>query len=420
VFVNGLVYWGCGRFVAALMRGDSTLRIWNVENKEPEKLAAAFDKIVPAKTSAQRQIYYHGTDIKNLRSILTEGLVPEGKTKSWADDPNAGMTSPSRQTYGGIYLTRNMMTATAAVRNNRSNADYRMVMVIVEAQPNSLFLDEDSIVSILDSPFNNGNQDSSEHLIGQYFMMTLPDAPSSLKEAYQEMQGRYIDKVIERIKYMLTEHKLTMAPGLEKRVRELLPSVLLASLTRRAAHAYKSDEKRTEKDGYDARNYDYRRTYQSIFGQVEAPPKETIIPTPQDGEKKFRETAEQLTRTLRSMLRIQQGGGWALQNARSTEPIGYNGSNHIIAVLEIREGRDLQIKFNDLTGYEGKGTMVPIVVHYGAVPEDFNQQWKERMGYRIYWLKPGEIPPPSTYVKPDEPTEKPTELILPTPKGGGF
>ena len=311
---------------------------------------------------------------------------------------------------GNSYLTRNMMTAMSAVRNNRSNADYRMVMVIVEAQPNSLFLDEDSIVSILDSPFNNGNQDSSEHLIGQYFMMTLPDAPSSLKEAYQEMQGRYIDKVIERFKYMLTEHKLTMAPDLEKRVRELLPGVLLASLTRRVAHAYKSDEKRTEKDGYDARNYDYRRTYQSIFGQVEAPPKETIIPTPQAGEKKFRETAEQLTRTLRSMLRIQQGGGWALQNARSTEPIGYNGSNHIIAVLEIREGRDLQIKFNDPTGYEGKGTMVPIVVHYGAVPEDFNQQWKERMGYRIYWLKPGETPPPSTYVKPEEPTEKPTEV----------
>jgi len=79
-------------------------------------------------------------------------------------------------------------------------------------------------------------------------------------------------------------------------------------------------------------------------------------------------------------------------------------------VLEIREGRDLQIKFNDPTGYEGKGTMVPIVVHYGAVPEDFNQQWKERMGYRIYWLKPGETPPPSTYVKPEEPTEKPTEV----------
>ncbi len=28
--INGKVYWGCGRFVAALMRGDQSLLVWKV------------------------------------------------------------------------------------------------------------------------------------------------------------------------------------------------------------------------------------------------------------------------------------------------------------------------------------------------------------------------------------------------------
>jgi len=364
------------------------------------------------KQSADRQIYYHGTDIKNLRPILSEGLVPEGKSKEWADDPSAGMTSPSRQAYGGIYLTRNLMTALGAPRHNRSAGDYRMVMVVVEGQPNSLFLDEDSIVSWLDAPFEHGND--SEFLIGEHFMMTLPNAPDSMKQAYADSQQRYVDRVVATIKRRLEESQLTMDANLEKRVRELLPGVFTASITRRTSHAFKSDQKRIEKDGYDARNYDYTRTYRRVMGDdVEVPPKDTVIPTTEQGEAVFRNAAEQLTRTLRSMLRIQQKGGWSFQNARSMQPIGYSGSNKITCVMEIREGRDLMFYYNDPEAFrEEKGSMMPIVVHYGTVPEDFKKQWDERMGYKIMWLKPGEQQPANTYVKPEEKEEpvEPTEV----------
>src|SRR5208283_4337033 len=141
-------------------------------------------------TAAERKIYYHGTAFKNLRSILTEGLVPEGKPKSWGEDPNAGMTAPSRQTYGGIYMTRNRMTAVGSPRDEKSKPNYRMVLVIVEGQPNTMFLDEDSIVSWLDSPFSNYSENTSEHLVGQYFLMTLPNAPESMKQAFRDAQAR--------------------------------------------------------------------------------------------------------------------------------------------------------------------------------------------------------------------------------------
>jgi 8-oxo-dGTP pyrophosphatase MutT (NUDIX family)/ribosomal protein S18 acetylase RimI-like enzyme len=359
------------------------------------------------KVAAQRAIYYHGTTFKNLRSILSEGLVPEGKAKSWADDPSATISGPSKQTYGGSYLTRNLMTAIGAPRDEKSKPDYRMVLVAVEAQPNTMFLDEDSIVGWLDSPFGNGGQDSAEHLVGQYFLMTRPDAPESMKQAFRDAQERYIERTVVAFKNLLDQKELKLNSELEKRLRELLPGMFVASLTRRVAHAYKSDQKRIERDNYDSRNYDYRRMYSQIFGNVEVPPKESVIPSVQDAETKFREIAEQLTRSLRSLLRIQQSGGWQFQNGRVIEPIGYSGSNHIITVLEIREGRGQRIEYNDPEGWEGKSSMTPIVVHYGTVPEDWKKQWAERVGSKIYWLKPGETPPPSTYVKPEEPAKEP-------------
>lgn len=30
ILVNGEIYWGCGRFIAALIRGDKTIRVWDI------------------------------------------------------------------------------------------------------------------------------------------------------------------------------------------------------------------------------------------------------------------------------------------------------------------------------------------------------------------------------------------------------
>ena len=31
--VNGEIYWGVGRFLGAVLRGDKTLKVWNIKTK---------------------------------------------------------------------------------------------------------------------------------------------------------------------------------------------------------------------------------------------------------------------------------------------------------------------------------------------------------------------------------------------------
>jgi len=33
IMVNGEIYWGIGRFIAALLRGDKTIKIWDIRSK---------------------------------------------------------------------------------------------------------------------------------------------------------------------------------------------------------------------------------------------------------------------------------------------------------------------------------------------------------------------------------------------------
>jgi hypothetical protein len=55
--------------------------------------------------------------------------------------------------------------------------------------------------------------------------------------------------------------------------------------------------------------------------------------------------------------------------------IGYSGSNHITAMLEIRDSRKYR-------GDDYK-KLVPIIVHYGTIPDDFWRRWKERQGSEV-------------------------------------
>jgi hypothetical protein len=62
------------------------------------------------------------------------------------------------------------------------------------------------------------------------------------------------------------------------------------------------------------------------------------------------------------------------------EPIGYTGSNHIIAVIEVRDGKQ----------YRGDDYKKPaqLVMHYGSMPGDFLEQWHSRVGDNFQVVKP--------------------------------
>jgi hypothetical protein len=322
------------------------------------------------KTAAPRNIWYHGSPFKNLRSILAQGLIPEVKQREWQEDPDASIYKPSRESYGGIYVTTNLSTAVNAPRDTGYYGPGRMVLVAMELQPNTMYMDEDDINF---TPLSNASphlSDSSYRAPGYYIAMTQSNVPENWKEALEEIKTQYVNECMNYWKkFKFSEDQanegFAMHPQLEARFRELLPATWAAALTRQAAHAAAK-----------MKDYDVSRAYHEVFYDVpydKIPPKEQLVPTIAEGEQAWRKACDQLTRTLKLMTRPNPRK--YRDTARITTPIGYHGSNRILAVAEVREGHQWR-------GENGNDP-VTIILHYGTLPEDFFKQWKERNGSEI-------------------------------------
>jgi ribosomal protein S18 acetylase RimI-like enzyme len=343
-----------------------------------------------SKIAAPRGIYYHGSSIKNLRSILTQGLVPMEKGKNWQDDPDAGFYNPSRESYGGTYVTKNLMTALGAPRDKGEEG--REVIVCMELQPNTFYLDEDDINFYISKPLS-GNLNDSSYYIGLYYLAnTLPDADQTFKESIAEMRDGFVKRTIKSIEFKMNNYSEEGKPlheGLKAQLAKLLHGeVWDASLNRMAAHAASK-----------ASNYDKAHWENTVH-----PPKKdaqgewieeerATFPSVAEAEAQFKTASEKVTRTLRTLA--TRGN---TTNARIPTPIGYSGSNHITAVAEVRDGT----KYRET---EAGGFAKPshIIVHYGTLPQNFLDQYKERVGDRFVVTKPGEEPPPM----PEEPDKAP-------------
>ena len=321
--------------------------------------------------AAERGVWYHGTSIKNLRSIMAEGLIPEGKKKNWDTDPDAGIHTPSREAYGGIYVTQNLMTATGSVRDdNGPNGTGIKLVVCMELQPQTFFLDEDSVVSSLNAPIQHIS-DSQYHVSMAYIAATQPNVGPSWTTNIGEFKKAYIAHVMENYEYKFKSQEQEMHPDLKSRLKGLVADTWLPALGRLAAHFAK-----------DMKDYDVKKAWSQVFtGQWdETPPKDQVFPSVAEAEEDFRKHAEQITRTMRQLAYNQQN---FRATARVTTPIGYSGSNHILAVVEIRDGNQHIVK-------EGDKSIVPMIVYYGEIPEDFWAQWRERFGYQVTVTQAGQ------------------------------
>ena len=94
-----------------------------------------------------RNIMYHGTHKRNLQSILKQGLIPNPKQREWKEDPDIGPSIISRQSYEGIYLTENLMTATGSAgrRTDNSNKEKERIVVVVDIEKATAIPDEDDL-----------------------------------------------------------------------------------------------------------------------------------------------------------------------------------------------------------------------------------------------------------------------------------
>ncbi len=102
--------------------------------------------------------------------------------------------------------------------------------------------------------------------------------------------------------------------------------------------------------------------YEQIKSQIRR-----FFPSVEQGEKNFIQAVEPMTRTLHQLAGTEDINS----TARVMHNIGYSGSNRIIGILDIQYPK---------SGYSSDLDPYVIKVRYGSIPQDFLNQWKERMG----------------------------------------
>ncbi len=305
----------------------------------------------------EKSIWYHGTSMKKAKSIISRGLDPNIplKNKSWGSDPDTSVVSLDKTSYGGIYVTQNLLSATSAAFRTARNDKTNRAIVILRLQPRSMIADEDDIaVRIMN--LRSHLAGSIYHAIYPYMWETY-GPPDYHKEYAEKSKNEWCDGAIKSLFY---DFKLD-DPRLKSEVHRLLYDAgYKAMLTRNVSYM----KKKESHSDY----WEWRKAYADVH-KIKDYGDEVNIPDPppsSEGEHMFREFVDKLTRTMKHKARHSYTGSFS-KTARSLNPITFSGSNKIIAIVEI-----ISDKVNN---YHDN-----IRILYGELPDDFIKQWKARVG----------------------------------------
>lgn len=281
-----------------------------------------------------RGIWYHGTSTKYLNSILSQGLIPDPKEKSWDADPSASQSSFDRTTYGGIYVTKNLMTAYSAAWRTAQKTKSSRLIVMLDLQSKSLIADEDDITFYL--------KQYPDSLALWYFkVMKYPENETAENMAEMEKnKTQWANHIINRLEdsYEIKNPKIK-----EVLMNYLKNEGFLATLTRTVS--------------YINNKYLWHRNWNLIDADPQNIP---ALPSKQEGELIFRKFVNKLTK----LLKLVVNRDFFSPKGRSLEPIRFAGSNKIVCIVEL---------------IESHGQSSKIKIHYGNLPADFIKQYKERI-----------------------------------------
>jgi hypothetical protein len=330
------------------------------------KLASLFEKMAAGKPI----IMYHGTSVRNLPSILSQGLIPNPKERAWHEDPDASWYRPSRVSIGGIYLTNNLMTALSSSYNpfTRNKEKNISGLVIVEVIPNILISDEDDLTRL--SELVGKGYIFNEWLSGQLWAGFLLHGERD--KFFQEARKNYIDSNIHMLEYQATHPGTSseksgkaLHPELINRLRQLFAEGFIDALRRKVA--YLDD-------------YSWRNVWRDLApeDQIHNPPP---LPSPSESEAKYASFIDKVTKALKMVHKPNPKDEYAY-TARTLNPVGYTGNSKIIAVLAIDRNGKKDEKgdyiFEIKVLYPGSWSEVP-----EEVRKDFQNQWNERIGGKI-------------------------------------
>lgn len=305
----------------------------------------------------EKGIWFHGTSMKKVPTIMSRGLDPNvsPKNKSWGSDPNINVLNLDKTSYGGIYVTKNLGSATSAAFRIAQKDKANEALVILLLQPRSMVADEDDIASRI-MHLNSHLAGSVYHSIYPYMWETY-GAPDYHKEYAEKYKEEWVDNAMVSLFYELKIDD----PRFKEDVRKLLYKEGYKAMLARTVGYLKKAESHTD-------YWQWRKAYADVH-KMKDYGEDCDIPDPLPssvGEHLFRAFVDKLTRTMKHKARHSFTGSFS-KTARSLEPITFHGSNRIVAIVEII--RDTANKYHE-----------NIRILYGELPEDFKQQWQERVG----------------------------------------
>jgi hypothetical protein len=302
-----------------------------------------------------RAIYYHGTGTQYLSQILSQGIIPFPKKRTWADDPSADFHRASRASIGGIYVTTNVLTATASAWRAAKQGNSNQLIVVMELHPYSLVGDEDDFMYLANIvvPILLTTEYSAA---GVYFPWKVLNTPelyalkqkseygeswlSQARKYVAEALSAYVEKSLQHIRVK------EMHPNLLARVRDLLTKEGFGrAIERQMAYVSAYDYKRFCSDNWE-----------------EECPVGFAQPTKEVAEKRWQEFLDQITKTVKKMAVPSQRKSNFNDTGRILEPVGFSGKNKIVCIFEVLP--------NDRA----------VVIHYGTPPQRVIDDWRQKQG----------------------------------------
>ena len=306
-------------------------------------------------SSKEIGIWYHGTSSKRIPMIMSRGLDPNIpiKNKSWDSDSYVNVINLDKTSYGGIYVTQNLMSAISAATRTSRKDNTTSAIIIMSLQSRSLIGDEDDFASRL---MRLRGQADIFQAIYPYMWETY-GAPEYHKEWAEKLKNDWCDNVLESLFY---EFKID-DPRFQDIVRNLLYSEGYKAMLTRTVSYLKKSESHSE-------YWEWRKAYADVhkfkdYGDdvdIPNPPPSTV------GENMFRAFIDKLTKTMKHKARHTFTGSFS-KTARSLEPIKFHGTNKIISIVEIIPSPTVKYQEN-------------VKLKYGTLPDDFKTQWIDRVG----------------------------------------
>lgn len=258
------------------------------------------------------ELYYHGTSGKNISTILSQGLITTAP-KAWGTDD----AERSRVSYGGIYLTKNLMTATSSAGHaNQMMLKSRhhpecLVIVQVETKTPHILMDEDALpipTAAINNVFHVNAND-------WYFFSWAHSDFADMDKVIDY----YIDLWSYGYKIYPKSQGKSQTEDSNKKyfqyLRNYIKDYIVAYCKREMAIALKHDT-------YKRYHYDFPEWSNLTLEQTES---------------EVRNTANSLSQKAHQLTGKLNADSTSYKHIRSMESIGYSGKNKIILVIKIED-----------------------------------------------------------------------------------